>query len=159
MVTNWMLVFVHLDRHEFDEAERSIEAFAELNAKRNPTRGAMTGTMKAILRARLDIARGRQEAALATLAEAEPLAAALDPSANDDLISLRALMKAEAALAAGRADDALAAAEGFVLRQLRQRPASPTSLPITSRSSRTSWRARIGRRATSTGPPPNTGSS
>jgi serine/threonine protein kinase/predicted Zn-dependent protease len=116
MVTNWMLAFVHMDRREFDESDRSIEAFAELNAKRNPTRGPMTGTMKAILRARLDIARGRPEAALATLAEAEPLAAGLDPSVNDDMLFQRAVAKAEAALAAGRADDAIAAAESVALR-------------------------------------------
>jgi len=116
MVTNWMIAFVRLDRHEFDEAERSIEAFAELNAKRNPTRGAMTGTMKALLRARLDIERGRPEAALATLAEAEPLAAGLDPSVNDDLLFTRALTQAEAALAAGGVDEAIAVGEKLVLR-------------------------------------------
>ena len=116
MVTNWMLAFIHLDRGEFDEAERSIDAFVELNAKRNPTRGAMTGTMKAIMRARLDIARGRPEAALATLAESEPLVAGLDRSMNDDLIFLRALMRAEAALAIGRIDDAIATAESAGLR-------------------------------------------
>ena len=116
MVTNWVLAFVHLDRREFDEAERSIGAFFELNAKRNPTRGPMTGTMKAIMRARLDIARGRPEAALATLAEAEPLAAGLDPSVNDDLLFQNAFTKAEAALAAGRVDEAIAVGEKLVLR-------------------------------------------
>jgi len=116
MVTNWMIAFVRLDRHEFDEAERSIEAFAELNARRNPTRGAMTGTMKALLRARLDIERGRPEAALATLAEAEPLAAGLDPSVNDDLLFTRALTQAEAALAAGGVDEAITVGEKLVLR-------------------------------------------
>jgi len=116
MVTNWMLVFTHIDEREFDEAVRSIDAFIALNAKRNPARGAMTGTMKAIMRARLDIARGRPEAALATLAEAEPLAAGLDPAVNDDLIFNRALTKAEAALAAGRADDVIAASEDIAPR-------------------------------------------
>jgi len=116
MATNWMLAFVHLDLGQFDEAGQSIDTFAELNAKRNPTRGAMTGTMKAILSARLDIARGRPEAALATLAESEPLAAGLDPSTNNDLFFLRALIKAEANLAAGRVDDAIAVAESLSLR-------------------------------------------
>ena len=91
-------------------------SLSSLNARRNPTRGAMTGTMKAILGARLDIARGRPEAALATLAEAEPMVAGLDPSANDDLLFLRTFMKAEAALAAGRVDDAIAAGESAGLR-------------------------------------------
>jgi eukaryotic-like serine/threonine-protein kinase len=116
MVTNWMLAYVHIDRHEYDQAERSIDAFVALNAKRNPTRGAMTGTMKAILSARLDIARGRPEAALATLAESEALAAGLNPVANDELLFQRALAKAEAALAAGRVDGAIAEAESLTLR-------------------------------------------
>ena len=73
MATNWMLVFVHLDRHEYEEAERSIDAFIGLIAKRNPARPSMTGTVRAILRARLDIARGRPEAALETLKAAEAL--------------------------------------------------------------------------------------
>jgi len=116
MVTNWMLSFVHIDRGEFDEAERSSSEFVALNTKRNPTRGAVNGTMRAVLSARLDIARGRPEAALATLAEAEPLAAGLDPVANDDMFFQRALAKAEASLAADRVDDALAAAAGATLR-------------------------------------------
>jgi len=116
MVTDWMLAFVYPDLGRFDEAERSIDTFIELNTKRNPTRGAMTGTMKAILRARLDIAHGRPEAAMVTLAETEPLTADLDPSMNDDLIFLRALMRAEAALAVGRVDDAIAGAESAGLR-------------------------------------------
>jgi tetratricopeptide (TPR) repeat protein len=124
MVTNWMLTFVHTDRNEFDEAERSLDAFIALNTQRNPARGAMTGTMKAILSARLDIARGRPEAALATLAGAEPLAAGLDPSVNDDLLFLRALMKAEADLAAGRADETIAAAE-----KIAQRPFITARIP------------------------------
>jgi serine/threonine protein kinase/Tfp pilus assembly protein PilF len=118
MATNWMLAFVHMDRREFDEAERSIDACVELNAKRNPGRGAMTGTMKAIMRARLEIARGRPETALATLAETEAQAAGLDLSANDDLLFQRALAKAEGALAAGRLDDAIATGEKIVPRAL-----------------------------------------
>jgi len=117
MATNWMLVFVHLDQGEFDEAGRSLDAFIALNVKRNPARGAMTGAAKAILSARLDIARGRPEAALAKLTESEALAAGLDPATNDDLIFNRALAKAEALLAAGRVDDAIALAEGLHLRQ------------------------------------------
>ncbi|MCK7462218.1 MAG: hypothetical protein MZU84_09205 [Sphingobacterium sp.] len=38
---------------EFDEAGRSIDDFVALSIKRNPTREAITGTMKAVLRARL----------------------------------------------------------------------------------------------------------
>lgn len=116
MATSWMLVLVHIDRREFDEAGRSIDAFIALNAKRNPARGAATGATKAILSARLDIARGRPEAALAALAEAELLFAGLDPAANDDLFFQRALAKAEASLAAGRVDDAIAVAESLHLR-------------------------------------------
>jgi tetratricopeptide (TPR) repeat protein len=116
MVTNWMLSQVYLDLGRFDEAQRSIDAFAALNAKRNPSRAAMTGTMKAVLSARVQIARGRPEEALATLAEAEPLVAGLDPVANDDAFFQVALAKAEASLAAGRVDDAIAAAEGATPR-------------------------------------------
>ena len=116
MVTNWMLAFVHMDRGELDDAERAIAAFIALNTKRNPTRADLTGTMQAVMRGRLDIARGRPDAALAMLAEAEPLAAGLEPSVNDDLLFQRAVAKAEAALAAGRVDDAVAAAESIALR-------------------------------------------
>jgi len=116
MVTNWMLAFVHIDQGEFDEAGRSLDAFVDINTKRNPTRQSMTGTMKAIMRARVDIARGRPASARTTLAEAEPLAAGLDPSVNDDLILQRAVTEAEAALAAGRVDEAIAIAEGLTLR-------------------------------------------
>mgnify|MGYP005833926521 CR=1 FL=1 len=118
MVTDWMLSFIYSDRGEFAEAERSIDAFIDNQAKRNPTRSDLTGTMKAILRARLDIARGRPEAALAALAESEPLTSGLDPAANDDMFFQRALAKAEPALAAGRVDDALAAAEDISPRPI-----------------------------------------
>ncbi len=116
MVTNWMLSLVYLDLGRFDESQRAIDAFFALNVKRNPTREAVAGTMKAVLSARLKIARGRPEEALATLAEAEPLVAALDPVVNDDMFFQRALAKAEASLAAGRVDDAIAAAEGATPR-------------------------------------------
>ncbi len=116
MVTNWMLSLVYLDLGRFDEAQRVLDAFVALNTKRNPARQAMTGTMKAVLSARLQIARGRPEEALATLAGAEPLAAALDPVVNDDMFFQRALAKAEALLAAGRVNDAITAAEGATLR-------------------------------------------
>jgi len=118
MVTNWMLSLVYLDLGRFDEAQRSLDAFVALNVKRNPARGAMTGAMKAVLSSRLEIARGRPEAALATLAGAEPLVAALDPVANDDVFLQMALAKAEASLAAGRVDDAIAAAEGATPRAI-----------------------------------------
>jgi tetratricopeptide (TPR) repeat protein len=116
MVTNWMLSLVYLDLGRFDEAQRSIDDFMAFNVKRNPTREAVNGTMKAVLSARLEIARGRPEEALATLAEAEQLVAGLDPVANDDMFFLRALAKAEALLAAGRVDDAITAAEGATPR-------------------------------------------
>jgi tetratricopeptide (TPR) repeat protein len=118
MVTNWLLSLVYLDLGRFDEAQRSLDAFVALNVKRNPARGAMTGAMKAVLSARLEIAPGRPEAALATLAGAEPLVAALDPVANDDVFLQMALAKAEASLAAGRVDDAIAAAEGATPRAI-----------------------------------------
>ncbi len=118
MVTNWMLAFVHFDRREFDEAGRSIDDFVALNVKRNPARAAMTGTMNVLLSARLDLARGRPETALATLAGSEALAAGLDPAANDDLLFQRALVKAEATLASGHAEEAAALAERLAMRSV-----------------------------------------
>jgi serine/threonine protein kinase/Tfp pilus assembly protein PilF len=118
VVTNWMLAFIHFDRREFDEAGRSIDDFVALSIKRNPTRGAMTGTMKALLSARLDLARGQPDSALATLAGSEALAAGLDPAANDDLLFQRALAKAEATLASGHADEAAALGERLTMRSI-----------------------------------------
>ncbi len=114
MTTNWMLVFVHLDRREFAEAERMIDAFIGLLAKRNPSRPNMTGAIKAMMRARLDIARGRPEAALATLEAAEPMLSGLDP----DMLFQRDLTKAEAALGAGRADEVIAMAGSLAPRAI-----------------------------------------
>ena len=115
MATNWMLVFVHLDRHEYEEAERATDVFIGLSAKRNPARPSMTGTVRAIVRARLDIARGRPEAALETLKAAEALYADLDPATREEFSFQWMSTMAEATLAAGRVDEAIAAGEKLAL--------------------------------------------
>jgi tetratricopeptide (TPR) repeat protein len=118
MATDWMQTFVHLDRQEFGEAERSIDAYFELSAKRNPSRPSLPGTMRTILRARLEIARGRPEAALVTLKAAEALYSDLDPALREGFSFPWMSTVAEAELAAGRVEDAIAAGEKLVLRIL-----------------------------------------
>jgi tetratricopeptide (TPR) repeat protein len=118
MATDWMLVFVHLDRQEFGEAERSLDAYFDLSTKRNPARPSIPGTIRAILRARLDIAHGRPEAAQETLKAAEALYADLDPVTRESFSFPWMSTVAEAELAAGRVEDAIAAGEKLVFRIL-----------------------------------------
>ena len=118
MATDWMLVFVHLDRQEFDDAERSIDAFFGLNAKRNSARPSMSETIRALLRAWLGIARGRPEAALETLKAAEALYAGLDPATREGFSFTWMNTVAEAELAADRVEDAIAAGVKLVFRIL-----------------------------------------
>lgn len=115
MATSWMLAFVHLDRGEPDEAEREIESFLGILVRRNPARPSMTGIVKTILRARLDVARGRTEAALALMKEAEAVFSGLDPATREEFAFAWADTKAEAWLAAGRADDVIAARDKISL--------------------------------------------
>jgi eukaryotic-like serine/threonine-protein kinase len=115
MATSWMLVFVHLDRGEFDEAEREIESFLGILIKRNPGRPSMTETVKTILRGRLNFTRGRPEAALALMKEAEAVFTGLDPATREEMAFPWVATKAEAFLAAGRADDVIAARDKIIL--------------------------------------------
>ncbi len=115
MATEWILVFVRLDRGEYDEAEKSIEAMVLISAKRNSSRPALTETVKAMLQARLEIARGRPETALATLKAAEAIFAGLDPATREDFSYQWMSTKAEATLAAGRVDEAIEAGEKLVI--------------------------------------------
>jgi serine/threonine protein kinase/tetratricopeptide (TPR) repeat protein len=115
MTTSWMLVFVHLERGEFDEAEREIESFLGILIKRNPARPPMTEIIKTILRGRLAFARGRTETALAMMKETEALFAGLDPATREEMAFPWADTKAEALLAAGRAEDVIAARDKISL--------------------------------------------
>jgi tetratricopeptide (TPR) repeat protein len=114
VLTNWIMAFIQADRREFDEARQRIEAFEALSLKANPNARNVIGTQRALLEAWTDVRQGRADAAAETLRRSEPLMAEIEPAGRSWLLFLRGLMTAEAALAAGRADEAIAAAEALV---------------------------------------------
>jgi len=118
LVTNWVLIFVQVDRGEFDEARKNIEAFTAFSLKRMPARQALVGAQKAALGAWVEVRQGRPEAAAEILARSEPLLAEIDPPNRPGFIFLRGLTAAEAALAAGRVDEAITTAEAIVFQTL-----------------------------------------
>jgi tetratricopeptide (TPR) repeat protein len=117
-VTDWIIAFVQADRREFDEARRMAASFAVLNAKRNPNLGAVPAVQRAWLEAYIDIAQGRPEAASEALRRSEPLLADVGPANRPMIVFLRGLLTAEAALSAGRVDEAIAAGETIPFQDL-----------------------------------------
>jgi eukaryotic-like serine/threonine-protein kinase len=118
VVTDYILAHLQADRGQFDAALRNIEAFSALYAKRNPTRPVGKAMVDSILKAWVDIRRGQAGAAMETLKITEPLLAKIEPGGLGALPFQHGLMTAEAALAAGRVEEAIAAAEGAPLQGL-----------------------------------------
>ncbi len=110
LVTDWIMVYIQVDRREFDDARRKTEAWAALYLKRNPSRRDLIGAQVATVEAWVDMGQGRLDAAEAALKRSEPLLAEADPAGQPDLAFIRGLITAGTALAAGRVDDAIAAA-------------------------------------------------
>ena len=59
LVTDWIMVYIQVDRREFDDARRKTEAWAALYLKRNPSRRDLIGAQVATVGAWVDVGQGR----------------------------------------------------------------------------------------------------
>jgi tetratricopeptide (TPR) repeat protein len=112
--TDWVLGFIHADRGEFDQARRSMQAFADSTLEPNPWSGVTVKGYLNFLSGWVDLKQGRLDSAKRNLGEIESVVARATPAEEPALSRLVRLLEAELALAGDLPDEAAEAARKFV---------------------------------------------
>jgi eukaryotic-like serine/threonine-protein kinase len=115
----WITSFIRRDRGEFDLALEAFETFFQLGVKRSPANLTFLTAFRSYFRGWVDLGRGRIPEARAALMEMAPLLPGVDPANKERMELSYLLLAGEVALAGGSAEEAVAAGEKIVFRNLQ----------------------------------------
>ncbi len=142
--TDWITAFLLLDRGEPEPAGRRYRAWSAWAAKADPAVAAFHSFLDLAFAASVDLARRDGAAASAALGRMKARLGDIDPGNRDRARFLHGLLTAEAALAAGKPDEAIAAGEGVpvpILPTLRTVTMAAHNIPFLKDAvARARWR-------------------